>query len=92
MSIALSHGGPTVYANGKRSDELLVGTAKGITTLRRDGSGWRETGTTLPDQHISAILVDGDLHDFGRARDDEAEFFFVIELEAEQDAEAAPQR
>src|SRR6476619_80002 len=58
MSIALSHGGPTVYTGAKRSDELLVGTQKGITTLKRDGAGWRDAGTTLPEQHISALLIE----------------------------------
>src|SRR5581483_11567462 len=58
MSIALSHGGPTVYSSNKRSDELLVGTAKGVTTLKRDATGWHDAGTVLPEQHISAILVE----------------------------------
>ena len=45
MTIALSHGGPTHYISNGKSDELLVGTAKGITTLRRDGDGWKVAGT-----------------------------------------------
>ena len=57
MTIALSHGGPTQNVSNGKSDELLVGTAKGITTLRRDGDGWKVAGTVLPEQHISAILL-----------------------------------
>src|SRR5712671_3576855 len=60
MTIALSHGGPTIYASNGKSDELLVGTAKGVTTLRRDGDGWKVAGTVLPEQHISALLLHGD--------------------------------
>jgi photosystem II stability/assembly factor-like uncharacterized protein len=58
MTIALSHGGPTVYCSDAASEELLVGTAKGVATLRRNGAGWRVAGKTLGTQHISAILIE----------------------------------
>ena len=58
MTIALSHGGPTHNVSNGKSDELLVGTAKGVTTLRREGDGWKVAGTVLPEQHISAILLE----------------------------------
>lgn len=59
MTIALSHGGPTIYSSDVKSDELLVGTAKGITKLRRDVDCWKVGATVLPEQHISAILLHG---------------------------------
>ena len=57
MSIALSHGGTTMYSSPSRSDELWVGTRKGIAVLERDsgGSGWRVARHMLEDKHISAI-------------------------------------
>jgi len=58
MAIALSHGGPTVFEAQTPSDEVLVGTAKGIATLVRDGGGWRVAGHALTDKHISAILIE----------------------------------
>ena len=57
-TIALSHGGPTQYASPKRSEELLVGTARGIARLRREGAGWRGDGTVLESQHNAAILIE----------------------------------
>src|SRR2546429_6404110 len=56
--IALSHGGPTVYASKSPSDELLVGTARGIARLKRENGGWKVAGHMLPDVHISVILVE----------------------------------
>ena len=54
MTIALSHGGPTIYDSAAPSDEVLVGTARGVVRLaRRDGS-WQPVETTLPDLHIGA--------------------------------------
>ena len=57
MSIALSHGGTTIYSSPSRSDELWVGTRKGIAVLERGsgGSGWRVARHMLEDKHISAI-------------------------------------
>ena len=57
MTIALSHGGTTIYSSASRSDEVWVGTRKGITVLEREsgGDGWREAGHMLTDKHISAI-------------------------------------
>jgi photosystem II stability/assembly factor-like uncharacterized protein len=58
MTIALSHGGPTIYETGSPSGEVLVGTARGVVRIaRRDGS-WREVETTLPDKHIGALLIE----------------------------------
>lgn len=60
MAIGLSHGGSTIYTSPARSDELLVGTARGIATLERvsGGSSWRVARHSLPDCHIRAILVE----------------------------------
>jgi photosystem II stability/assembly factor-like uncharacterized protein len=58
MAIALSHGGPTVYASETSADEVLVGTARGIARMARDGANWRVVGHMLEDKHISAILIE----------------------------------
>ena len=57
MTIALSHGGTTMYSSPSRSDEVWVGTQKGIAVLQRNsgGSGWRTARHMLEDKHISAI-------------------------------------
>ena len=41
MTIALSHGGTTVYSSPAQSTEVLVGTTEGVATIARDGAGWR---------------------------------------------------
>jgi photosystem II stability/assembly factor-like uncharacterized protein len=58
MAITLSHGGPTVFESQTPSDEVLVGTAKGIAKMVRDGDGWRVAEHVLADKHISAILIE----------------------------------
>jgi photosystem II stability/assembly factor-like uncharacterized protein len=58
MPIALSHGGPTIYATGQQSRRVLVGTARGVTTMERSGDGWRIAGEALTDRHVGAILVE----------------------------------
>ena len=56
MTIALSHGGTTVYASPAPSTELLVGTTEGVVTIARDGAGWQATHHSLTDCHISAMI------------------------------------
>jgi photosystem II stability/assembly factor-like uncharacterized protein len=58
MTIALSHGGPTIYQTGQQSQRVLVGTARGVTTIERDGAGWHVASEALTDKHIGAILVE----------------------------------
>ena len=58
MTIALSHGGPTIYETGEQSQRVLVGTARGITTIERSGAGWRVAADALTDKHIGAILIE----------------------------------
>lgn len=58
VTIALSHGGPTIYNTGKQSQRVLVGTARGITVIERDGAGWTVSSEVLPDKHIGAILIE----------------------------------
>ena len=55
MTIALSHGGTTMYSSPSRSNELWVGTRQGIAVLERDSGGWRIARHMLADKHISAI-------------------------------------
>jgi photosystem II stability/assembly factor-like uncharacterized protein len=60
MAIALTHSGTSVYSSGAPSDELMVGTADGITTLRRTdrapGSEWKTAARSLKGSHISSII------------------------------------
>jgi photosystem II stability/assembly factor-like uncharacterized protein len=56
MTIALSHGGTTVYSSPAQSMEVLVGTTEGVATIARDGAGWQVAHRGLPDCHISAMI------------------------------------
>lgn len=59
MAIGLSHGGTTIYTSPHRSNEVLVGTLKGVARIERSGgSGWRVTDHSLGDKHISAIIAE----------------------------------
>ena len=59
MTIALSHGGPTMYTSDERSQHVLVGTMKGVATLARAADGsWRVARNDLTDHHICALLVE----------------------------------
>lgn len=59
MTIALSHGGPTIYSSASPSRQVLVGTAKGVVTIERDDDGkWTATRHGLTDHHICALLVE----------------------------------
>ena len=41
MTLALSHGGNTVFASETPSSSVLVGTLDGVARIERDGDGWR---------------------------------------------------
>ena len=58
MTIALSHGGSTIYSSPTPSKEVLVGTREGVVTIARAVSGpeWREMNRAITDKHISAII------------------------------------
>jgi photosystem II stability/assembly factor-like uncharacterized protein len=56
MTLTLSHGGPTIFSTAHPSDEVLVGTQRGVVRLRRQGERWQRVDTMLPDLHVSAIL------------------------------------
>lgn len=60
MTIALSHGGPTMYRSVAPSRQVLVGTIEGVVTLERDsaGRGWHVADRTLTDQHVHALLIE----------------------------------
>ena len=60
MTIALSHGGPTMYSTDAASREVLVGSATGIARLVRDDNGWRIASRMLTDKHIGPILIEPD--------------------------------
>jgi len=49
-----------MYSASTPSDELLVGTAKGIARLLREDGGWRLAGHMLEDKHVGPILVERD--------------------------------
>ena len=58
MAIALSHGGTAIYEAAGPSDEVLVGTLRGVVRLSRTADGWAVTERTLEDRHISAIVIE----------------------------------
>jgi photosystem II stability/assembly factor-like uncharacterized protein len=60
MTIALSHGGTTMYTSAYPSEEVLVGTREGIVTIQRNagGSGWHVAQRALTDRHIHAIIAE----------------------------------
>lgn len=58
MAIGLSHGGDTIYRSSAPSQELLVGTLKGIDILERHEAGWRVAHRALTDLHISSIVIE----------------------------------
>jgi photosystem II stability/assembly factor-like uncharacterized protein len=58
MTVALSHGGPTIYQSSARSEDVLVGTARGVVRISRRDGGWEATETTLPGKHIGALLIE----------------------------------
>jgi photosystem II stability/assembly factor-like uncharacterized protein len=58
----LSCNGGTQTSGDAPANRLLVATLRGLVAFERDetNAGWRETGRTLEDLHISAILSDTD--------------------------------
>ena len=58
MRVLMSIGGPTVFETDSRADEILIGTANGVATLRRADGGWRETGRALQGKHVSNLVED----------------------------------
>ena len=60
MSIALSHGGTTMYTSSTQSRDVLVGTREGIVTIQRNagGAGWHVAQRALTDRHIHAIVLE----------------------------------
>ena len=58
MTIALSHGGTTMYVSTAAAQRLLVGTAGGVVILERPaGHEWRVVGRALAERHISALIT-----------------------------------
>ena len=62
MTIALSHGGSTIYSSPTLSNHILVGTREGAVSIERDAPGapWRIGQRSLTDKHISAIVKEPD--------------------------------
>src|SRR5580765_758337 len=60
MTIALSHGGTTIYSSPSPSNEVLVGTREGVLTVARENSDakWQVTHRAIPDKHISAMITE----------------------------------
>ena len=60
MTIALSHGGTTIYSSRSPSNEVLVGTREGVVTIARENSDaeWQVTHRAIPDKHISAMITE----------------------------------
>jgi photosystem II stability/assembly factor-like uncharacterized protein len=58
MFICLSPGGQSLTTGEAAKDKLLVGTANGIFSFVQRNGRWDRQETALPDQHISAIIVE----------------------------------
>ena len=60
MTIALTHSGTSIYSSSSPSEEMLVGTADGVATMRRTGgaagSEWKVAVRSLKGSHISSII------------------------------------
>lgn len=55
--LCLSQGGTNVFKSDRHADELRVGTAGGVFTLKRGGAGkWDVAGRSLDDCHVSSLL------------------------------------
>ncbi|MFN0073835.1 MAG: WD40/YVTN/BNR-like repeat-containing protein [Chloroflexota bacterium] len=59
MTIALAHGGVTMYASDAPSRDLMVGTMQGIQFLHHDGRGhWFDDGRALEGHHVHAFVYE----------------------------------
>jgi photosystem II stability/assembly factor-like uncharacterized protein len=60
MTVSVSPNGKNSYQSASPSNEVLVGTARGIYSFARSGAGgaWHETGRSLETDHISSILIE----------------------------------
>src|SRR5579862_5445672 len=58
MKACLSPNGLNNHSGQERASQLLVGTAEGVSSLEREGSGWRKAGRTLEGRHISSLLLE----------------------------------
>ncbi|HEY3115705.1 MAG TPA: hypothetical protein VGK54_03090, partial [Chloroflexota bacterium] len=60
MTVSVSPNGKNSYQSASPSNEVLVGTARGIYSFARSASGaaWQETGRSLETDHISSILIE----------------------------------
>ena len=60
MTLALSHGGTTMYSSEEPSTEVLVGTLRGVAILEHTAQGWSVTHEALEDFHIQALAFEED--------------------------------
>jgi len=59
MIACLAPNGMMSYRGDSQCTRLLVGTARGVSVLERaPGKEWSVTGTTLPDRHISSLVIE----------------------------------
>lgn len=56
MTVALSHGGTTIYSAAAPAAEVLVGTTDGVALVAREGERWIVAQRDLAGCHISAIV------------------------------------
>jgi photosystem II stability/assembly factor-like uncharacterized protein len=58
MTIALSHGGTTIYSSTIPSNQILIGTREGAITIERDAPKpeWHVAHRAIADKHLSAII------------------------------------
>ena len=57
MTIALSHGGTTMFAAPAATQQILLGTMDGVQALKKTGKDrWELAATKLAGRHIQAII------------------------------------
>src|SRR5581483_9385837 len=60
MAICLSHGGRTIFRTPEAPTEVLVATAGGLYSLRRQGqdTAWQVADRYLERRHVNAIIIE----------------------------------
>ena len=58
MTVALSHGGSSMFTSSSRSDRVAIGTIDGVVFIERDsgGNGWHVANRALQGKHIHALI------------------------------------
>lgn len=58
MAVSVSPNGKNYYESSAPTDELLIGTFKGIVALARSGGEWRESRRMLDGKYVASIAIE----------------------------------